>query len=998
MMSMTMKNVLPMVRSALSALIWVLASGCGAPADDAPVENVGATSQAVVNCNGFGSSLLGQLCAVGESNGRPAVHYRGQWFSLDYNGGDWVLTNAVGANPIGVAPADWSQSTPGCNPDIQCPQNCSPWCDNARAQCYYHCGQQSPIVTEARRTYTFTIGGQSYTVEGWEKAEDRRVTRAGEQVRISHQTGIKITTTDPVDGNPWTLSVHAMRAKSGAADQNQVNEQVTAPDAVNEVGATTTLFPSSQVNAYTTAAVELMAAVKTGSSGAGAMTANSNLAMNRAIDSALGAGSSFQQHYEPEALQAVGNVLSRVPGASFASGSYDLQRFSQFYLDTRRGQSGFSSQGSGERPLVQTQPREWRFYQTVRDYEVYYPFLAGICGLEAGIHSYVSGSYAAGRNTCFDGLAMSVGQRGNLEFSLKANGGFGCNIFVASASAGLSAGVKAAAEFSTELHTDTIPPSVSASVNVYSEVNFNAYFKTRVLFWSRKWEKTLGTHRLFQKSASFSLPARQTEPALQLCGDGGPTLGSCDDPQASCDITGRCVRYEGGEVPTLVDVGPCFLAGQQRSICGYPPVNQNNAKRVTTVYMVPIDKSYIPEYEENVARALQHVQLYFANQFSGRMHGGRCYPVCAGHTGADPDGDGFGWENNASCVVEGSAPYHEGTSCGGSQPRGPGGSSKTFTMDPVRVQARPRDSNWYRTDRTSGGSDEERWVNNVRADAEAFGARHNDPDRIWLLFIDADPGCGQRGGSGSQGLAMLTANDLRGLSGRIPVPNCPNQTENSNPCRWVGGLAHEIGHALGLRHPPNCDPTQPGCRFDALMHTGYLSYPAAVLLDEDSRRLDASPFFSRIPTPPSACLCSDVIAVKDKIFLRADNGQYVAAEPNGVVNANRPNPGPWETFTVAGGTLHHGATVFIRNHWNKFFMAVNGGGGELRDDSTNMLAWETFTLVRQAGPGAIQSGDKVSLRTISGHYLAADGGGGGIVHARHGHVGTWETFTLEIRP
>jgi mannan endo-1,4-beta-mannosidase len=31
------------------------------------------------------------------------------------------------------------------------------------------------------------------------------------------------------------------------------------------------------------------------------------------------------------------------------------------------------------------------------------------------------------------------------------------------------------------------------------------------------------------------------------------------------------------------------------------------------------------------------------------------FPYCANGSGSDPDGDGWGWENNASCVVRGSA-------------------------------------------------------------------------------------------------------------------------------------------------------------------------------------------------------------------------------------------------------------------------------------------------------------------------------------------------------
>ena len=29
--------------------------------------------------------------------------------------------------------------------------------------------------------------------------------------------------------------------------------------------------------------------------------------------------------------------------------------------------------------------------------------------------------------------------------------------------------------------------------------------------------------------------------------------------------------------------------------------------------------------------------------------------------------------------------------------------------------------------------------------------------------------------------------------------------------RWIGGLAHELGHALGLLHPPGCEEGLASC-------------------------------------------------------------------------------------------------------------------------------------------------------------------------------------------
>lgn len=91
----------------------------------------------------------------------------------------------------------------------------------------------------------------------------------------------------------------------------------------------------------------------------------------------------------------------------------------------------------------------------------------------------------------------------------------------------------------------------------------------------------------------------------------------------------------------------------------------------------------------------------------GWLVSGTCHPLCTDGS-ADPDGDGWGWENEASCVVVGSDPYSQGTACGndaasggtnpgtgGTQPgtggglQGTGGSSETTScgVTPVTPNA-----------------------------------------------------------------------------------------------------------------------------------------------------------------------------------------------------------------------------------------------------------------------------------------------------------------------
>jgi hypothetical protein len=164
---------------------------------------------------------------------------------------------------------------------------------------------------------------------------------------------------------------------------------------------------------------------------------------------------------------------------------------------------------------------------------------------------------------------------------------------------------------------------------------------------------------------------------------------------------------------------------------------------------------------------------------------------------------------------------------------------KTFELhDPVVETVRiPHRASWYAT-RRNGRERSEWFWNNLLADAfEATGGRFGDPENRWIYYPDCEPAPKQSVGA-NEGVAVLPEHDLWGLIGTC----MPGHV--SGPCRWVGGLGHELGHALGLPHPPEAekDRSHPSAR--SLMYLGYLTYPATTFTPEDIAALEASPFLS----------------------------------------------------------------------------------------------------------------------------------------------------------
>ena len=167
------------------------------------------------------------------------------------------------------------------------------------------------------------------------------------------------------------------------------------------------------------------------------------------------------------------------------------------------------------------------------------------------------------------------------------------------------------------------------------------------------------------------------------------------------------------------------------------------------------------------------------------------------------------------------------------------GNRKTFRLHNPVVEVRPldHDAYWYIANRLDADPTQWFWQNVLHDGFAATGAGFHDPQNRWVFYIDAENQPDQAVG-GNAGVALLPQHDLMGLIGRSIFPG------ERDVCRWVGGLAHELGHAFELPHPPGYEKFVFDRSGGSLMALGFRAYPETFLNPEDIEKLDASPFFT----------------------------------------------------------------------------------------------------------------------------------------------------------
>ena len=500
---------------AVASLSW-LALAAAACANDPP--EVDESAQAVLSAPSL-TSIVDGVGATAE--GDVAVHFKGAWFSLHASATTpWELSNAVTATAIGAVPADTSES----HPDCVCVGTEHHAC--TRQEQIEQCGTVITTTTNETRTYALTVGASQYEVKALQTRHTERAIAAPFNLRLGFAADLKFEVRVVTPGVPgigdarWVIGAKPKRSFISCQFDDATLEQI------NLAAQTTTSQTQSDCDATYSTDVQFAYARTESLPGATEMVAPSNDATDESLRQVLPSNTTYVADAEPEAWDVHGDVHARTADGTFGDRA-DLDRVSRFFL--KANEIGEYTDPATERPLLgalvpridqlglfPANGQSWSFSHTIIDQHAHFPILAGICGIDAFIKSSISGSTSYGAKSCFDGWVQSLTFNGRLAFDATAGAGGYCNIIVASASAGLSAGVTTAVEFSSQL--DTLPPAIVTNLNEYAELKFSAYFQTRILFWSKRWEKPFVTRRVWQRGTSLRVTEQVTAP--QLCTSG----------------------------------------------------------------------------------------------------------------------------------------------------------------------------------------------------------------------------------------------------------------------------------------------------------------------------------------------------------------------------------------------------------------------------------------------------------------------------------------------
>ena len=161
----------------------------------------------------------------------------------------------------------------------------------------------------------------------------------------------------------------------------------------------------------------------------------------------------------------------------------------------------------------------------------------------------------------------------------------------------------------------------------------------------------------------------------------------------------------------------------------------------------------------------------------------------------------------------------------------------TFTLaDPLVLTVRTRHAeSWYSSRAGSRQDRDALWDTAIQEAFGLTGGSYNDSEHIWLYFLDAD--LPKIPAQGTSGVALLLRQDVSSLVGLEP------------DCRTVGTIAHELGHAFGLLHPPDCDSHRKrdsDVECQSMSYLGDRQFPFTQYMDQERETLLHSRVFSAI--------------------------------------------------------------------------------------------------------------------------------------------------------
>ena len=243
-----------------------------------------------------------------------------------------------------------------------------------------------------------------------------------------------------------------------------------------------------------------------------------------------------------------------------------------------------------------------------------------------------------------------------------------------------------------------------------------------------------------------------------------------------------CSSSSSPSVPTT----PTDSARPTPTVAPPPTVTPPPVPSVRVVYAIPSDRAPRQDFHAAIRDAIYHVQEWYATQLDG-----------------------------LTFTIEGPAPL--------------------LCDLPMEAAHYEDDAGW-----TAADSGSTRILSDLQ---DCVAIDRTGEYYVWVVYPDVDNNCeGSSLGRGGRGLAMLHRGDLDGLIN--PTTHIQCGTRPRGEFGWIGGLAHELGHAFGLPHPPGCDDNEESCDFDALMKWGYYEdYPATYLTDSGKAHLRSSRFF-----------------------------------------------------------------------------------------------------------------------------------------------------------